>query len=116
MDACSMSNGKTSKCPRCDSKRLRRYGCSFGNSPIRKYVQCLECGWTKELTRKEPPEHYDHEIQPWDVIDEWKLDFWAGNALKYICRAGKKEGNTAVQDYKKAITYLEECIRRDSID
>ena len=116
MDACSMSNGKTSKCPRCDSKRLRRYGCSFGNSPIRKYVQCLECGWSKELTRKEPPEHYDHEIQPWDVIDEWKLDFWAGNALKYICRAGKKEGNTAVQDYKKAITYLEECIRRDSID
>ncbi len=116
MDVCSMSSEKTSECPKCDSVRMRKYACSFGDNPIKKYVQCLECGWSKELERKEPPKHYDHEIQPWDVINEWKLDFWAGNALKYICRAGKKEGNTAVQDYKKAITYLEECIRRDSID
>ena len=116
MDVCSMSSERTSECPKRDSVRMRKYACSFGDNPIKKYVQCLECGWSKELERKEPPKHYDHEIQPWDVINEWKLDFWAGNALKYICRAGKKEGNTAVQDYKKAITYLEECIRRDSID
>ena len=62
--------------------------------------------------REDPPEHYDQKIQPWDVIDAWKLDFWEGNAVKYICRAGKKENNTAVDDYRKAITYLNECIQR----
>ncbi len=116
MDACNMSKEKTSKCPVCDSESIRSYKCSFGNQPLRYYAQCLKCAWSKELKRKQPPKHYDQKIQPWDAIDAWDLDFWAGNAVKYICRAGKKESNTAVQDYEKAITYLEECIRRASID
>jgi len=110
MDVSSMK--KTETCPKCDSTRMRKYACSFGNNPIKKHIQCLECGWSKELKRKDPPSHYDHGIQPWDAIEAWSLDFWEGNALKYICRAGKKESNTAIQDYEKAITYLEECIRR----
>tara|TARA_R100000315_G_C5167978_1_gene96888 strand:- start:170 stop:490 length:321 start_codon:yes stop_codon:yes gene_type:complete len=100
------------KCPKCNCSKLRKYSVSFGNNPLKKYVQCLECAWSFELKRSKPPEHYDQEIQPWDVIDAWRLDFWEGNAVKYICRAGKKENNSAVDDYNKAITYLQECIRR----
>lgn len=106
------SNTKIKKCSDCGSDKLRFYSAAFGDEPVRDYVQCLTCAWSKELKRREPPKHYDQNIQPWDAIDAWSLDFWAGNAVKYICRAGKKEDNTAVQDYEKAITYLEECVRR----
>ena len=110
MDASSTKKIET--CPDCGSEKLRWYGAAFGDNPIKSYVQCLDCAWSKQLKRKDPPKHYNHEIQPWDAIEAWRLDFWEGNAVKYICRAGKKENNTAVEDYEKAITYLEECVRR----
>lgn len=30
--------------------------------------------------------HYQAAIQPWDIIDAWELDFFEGNALKYLLR------------------------------
>lgn len=32
-------------------------------------------------------------------------------AIKYITRAGKKDGNPYEQDIKKAITHLQECLK-----
>jgi len=48
-------------------------------------------------------EHYQRKLQPWDIIDEYGLDFYEGNAIKYILRW---KGNRA-EDLKKAIHYLE---------
>lgn len=52
------------------------------------------------------PSHYveGRDIEPIDVIDDWKLDFELGSALKYISRAGRKDD--AKTDLKKAIWYL----------
>ena len=50
------------------------------------------------------------KIQPAEFINENKLLFAEGNAIKYICRhsvKGKKE------DIKKAIHYLEMILERD---
>ncbi len=48
--------------------------------------------------------HYNkHKIQPWDIIDEYGLDYYEGNALKYILR----DKNNRVEDLEKAIHYLE---------
>ncbi len=58
------------------------------------------------------PFHYEGEIQPWDVIRDWGLDFWEGNALKYICRAGRKDGNSRAQDIRKAIENLKEVYQQ----
>ena len=44
------------------------------------------------------------------VIPEWGLGFELGNALKYIQRAGKKEGQSPIVDLKKAIWYIERHI------
>jgi len=53
--------------------------------------------------------HYsDRKIQPWDVIDEYGLSFYAGNALKYLLRAGRK--GSRVEDLKKARHYLDKLI------
>ncbi len=52
------------------------------------------------------PAHYvsGRFIEPLDVIEDWKLGYHLGNAVKYIARAGRK-GNAA-QDIRKAIFYL----------
>jgi hypothetical protein len=48
--------------------------------------------------------HYKKTIQPWTVIDAWNLNFWEGNAVKYISRHKEKAKK---QDIEKAIHYLE---------
>lgn len=54
-------------------------------------------------------EHYKRfKIQPWDVIDEYGLSFYAGNALKYLLRAGRK--GSAHEDLMKARHYLDRMI------
>ena len=51
--------------------------------------------------------HYaKHSIQPWDIIDDWDLDYYLGNVIKYVLR----EKNDKVEDLHKAIHYLEKKI------
>ncbi len=57
------------------------------------------------------PQHYNTgEIEVIDVIEDWKLNFNLGNAIKYIGRADHK-GNRA-EDLEKAAWYLEREIRK----
>ena len=51
------------------------------------------------------PSHYTHgEYEVIDVIEDWKLNYRLGNAIKYIARCEHK-GNKK-QDLEKAIWYL----------
>lgn len=54
-------------------------------------------------------DHYKGGLQPLDVIDAWKLDFYEGSALKYLARHRKKNGR---EDIEKAIHYLELLLER----
>ena len=57
--------------------------------------------------RDKCPAHYCFsDLQPWDVIDSWGLDYYLGNVLKYICRAGRKSPDVLV-DLNKALHYLQ---------
>jgi len=58
------------------------------------------------------PKHYDLGIQPVEVIDKWELDFYLGNVLKYIARAGKKDNVSELEDLEKAKHYLEMKIQK----
>ncbi len=61
------------------------------------------------------PAHYTkgRKYEPIEVIEDWQLGFCAGNALKYISRAGRKTSadksitEKAIEDINKAIWYLE---------
>lgn len=56
--------------------------------------------------------HYrEHAIQPWDIIDSYGLNFYEGNALKYLLRWRSKNG---VEDLRKAIHYLEKIIENEN--
>lgn len=63
----------------------------------------------------EHPSHYGGKDNPYEaikVIDAWDLGFSLGNAVKYIARAGKKEGESDARDLGKAKWYLEHEIAR----
>ena len=60
------------------------------------------------------PDYYnDTKITPFDVIDDWSLNFYLGNAIKYIKRAGKKANNSRLQDLKKVREYIDHEIQAE---
>ncbi len=40
------------------------------------------------------------------VVEDFELSYNLGTAVSYLLRAGKKEGNPAEQDIRKAINHL----------
>lgn len=64
--------------------------------------------------RIDHPNYYGGEDNPYEaikVIRAWDVGFNLGNTLKYICRAGRKEGADILEDLKKARWYLDDEIR-----
>lgn len=69
-----------------------------------------------EMEKTEPtPTHYQGEIQPIDLINAQSLNFNLGNVVKYVCRAGKKQGESNLKDLKKAKDYINYEIKRLNI-
>ena len=58
------------------------------------------------------PTHYQGSIQPIDLINAQNLNFNLGNVVKYVCRAGKKEGENILTDLEKAKDYINFEIER----
>ena len=58
------------------------------------------------------PDYYNNtKISPFDVIDDWGLNFYLGNIVKYIKRAGKKANNSRLQDLIKIRSYIDHEIK-----
>lgn len=50
------------------------------------------------------PSHYNTgKIEVIEFIEDQALGFHLGNAVKYICRAGRKDSDKMVEDMEKAI-------------
>ena len=58
------------------------------------------------------PKHYQGTIQPIDLINAQDLNFNLGNVVKYVCRAGKKQGENVLSDLEKAKNYINYEIER----
>ena len=61
------------------------------------------------------PNHYggkDSVYEVFNVLEAWKLDkdFYLGNVIKYVARAGKKSRTTEKEDLQKALVYLQRRI------
>ena len=60
---------------------------------------------------KQNPDHYKTQlVEVWDYIHENRLCYFKGNILKYVIRAGRKPGESELDDLLKAKTYLEKLI------
>ena len=58
------------------------------------------------------PSHYtDGKIEVIEFIEDKNLNYHKGNAIKYICRAGKKDPQKEIEDLRKAIWYINREIR-----
>ena len=69
------------------------------------------------------PSHYtDGKYEVIDFIEDYDLDddFYMANAVKYICRAGKKDPDKRNEDLQKALWYLQRSVlskdREERID
>ena len=68
-------------------------------------------GWYK-MNNQNTPKHYQGTIQPIDLINAQNLNFNLGNVVKYVCRAGKKQGENVLSDLEKAKNYINYEIER----
>ena len=65
------------------------------------------------MTQINHPDYYTSGgIEAIDFIESHKLNFSLGNAVKYIVRAGLKNGEPTQEALQKAIWYLEREIER----
>ena len=65
------------------------------------------------------PNYYggkDNAYEVFRVLEAWELDqdFYLGNVIKYLARAGKKNKSTKKEDLQKALVYLQRRI--DTLD
>ena len=68
-----------------------------------------------DLSEGPRPTYYggkDSAYEVFKVLDAWGLDkdFYLGNVIKYVARAGKKNKSTEKEDLKKALVYLQRRI------
>lgn len=57
------------------------------------------------------PSHYcTGNIEVIDFIEDQKFPYHLGNAVKYICRAGKKNPDKIIEDLQKAMWYINRYI------
>lgn len=89
------------------------------NEPIQTLVKMDIFGYNiigdllnNEITDNNTPPHYQGSVQPIDLINAQDLNFNLGNVVKYVCRAGKKEGENTLSDLEKAKDYINFEIER----
>ncbi len=118
----------------CALSRIGRYVCTKPEGhPGNHYNQEHDITFEGDEIEKtvDHPAHYGGADNPYEaikVIDAWKLEFCLGNAVKYICRAGKKTfvaiagtdtsrqeaiaRSAMLEDLKKARWYLDHEISK----
>ena len=54
----------------------------------------------------------DNPYEVFSVLEAWELDkdFYLGNVIKYVARAGKKDPLKRKEDLQKALVYLQKRI------
>ena len=85
---------------------------SDGNNRKNGNTQNCEYGNVGQLN--DPVNHPAHyttgKIEVIDFLEDQNLPFHLANALKYICRAGKKNPEKTAEDLEKAVWYLNRYI------
>ena len=88
-------------------KKMEFENIGVGNTALDLVEGCSAAPYVQ----KTDPQHYQKgNIQVWDFIADQKLDFFKGNVVKYVCRAGSKSGESELDDLMKAKVYVEKAI------
>lgn len=98
--------------PAVDAWGIELPGSSARSIPNLQQVPELWKPYVTNPRRQVGGDHYlKHKgMQPFDIIDEYSLNFYAGNALKYLLRYQDKGG---ILDLEKAKHYIEILIQKE---
>ena len=85
-------------------------------TPFDKLIQAKEIPVENRIVNLERPKYYGgagNTYEVFNVLEAWELDkdFYLGNVIKYLARAGKKTSNKK-EDLQKALVYLQRRIDR----
>jgi hypothetical protein len=105
-----MENKKDNLYKSCNEMIKNMYKRDFSNP----CPTTSEIDWSKRLVNLDRPQYYGEAgstYEVFNVLEAWGLDedFYLGNAIKYIVRAGKKT-STKKEDLQKALVYLQRRI------
>lgn len=81
------------------------------NSAIKRAIHLAEY-LDEKPSKTNTTHHYQGTIQPIDLINAQDLNFNLGNVVKYVCRAGKKQGENILSYLEKAKDYINFEIER----
>jgi len=84
------------------------------NTPFDKILRAKEIPVENRIVNLERPKYYGgagNTYEVFNVLEAWGLDqdFYLGNVMKYLARAGKKTSNKK-EDLQKALVYLQRRI------
>ena len=82
------------------------------NNGLNSAILCIYDMKEQTINNTNTPPHYQGSIKPIDLINAQELNFNLGNVVKYVCRAGKKEGENTLSDLEKAKDYINFEIER----
>ncbi len=88
-------------------KKMEFENIGVGNTALDLFEDCSADPYVQKT---DPPHYQKGQIQVWDFIADQKLDYFKGNVVKYICRAGSKSGESELDDLMKAKVYVEKAI------
>jgi hypothetical protein len=88
----------------------------YNNQMYRKYntINSIEKSFEDRILNYNRPKYYGgagNTYEVFNVLEAWGLDedFYLGNVIKYLARAGKKT-STKKEDLQKALVYLQRRI------
>lgn len=82
------------------------------NNGLNSAILCVYDMKAPSMNKQNTQPHYQGTIQPIDLINAQDLNFNLGNVVKYVCRAGKKQGENILNDLEKAKDYINFEIER----
>lgn len=77
------------------------------------YIELVDAPLEPKPDAVTRPQHYNQgKIEVIEFIEDKKLNYHKGNAIKYISRAGIKNKDKEIEDLRKAIWYLQREIEQ----
>lgn len=80
----------------------------WGSRSPEDYIELVNAPLEPKPDAVAHPKHYNQgKIEVIEFIEDKKLNYHRGNAIKYISRAGIKNKDKEIEDLRKAIWYLQ---------
>ncbi len=109
--ACCSCAFTSSVCADCGQKRVFADAVIFNSEKKGEHMRFIHKNGQWDSVNR--PAHYNTgKIEVIEFIEDQRLGYHLGNAVKYVCRAGRKDPAKKIEDLEKAAWYLSRKIEK----